>query len=202
MAEDTVRVAFVGRLKNAALSEFLAKKKWSQTRLAKELGVTLPVVNRWILLKGAPQDEIILRKLKELLCQLREDIFPDFFQSQEWKEMQKQVGGEHIVIREIPVQTLLNSGQLSLPSPEIEYDMKELSVKLQDALNSLPSRQKEVVELRFGLVDGIQHTLEETGKILGGLKKERVRQLELAAIRNLRLSPAHLPLFSFLDISD
>lgn len=51
-------------------------------------------------------------------------------------------------------------------------------------LNSLNSRQREVLEKRFGLKDGKEITLEAIGKI-HGITRERVRQIEAAALNNL-----------------
>lgn len=53
-------------------------------------------------------------------------------------------------------------------------------------LAKLAKREQQVIRLRFGLVDGQQHTLEEVGQILG-VTRERVRQVELRALKKLRL---------------
>jgi RNA polymerase primary sigma factor len=56
--------------------------------------------------------------------------------------------------------------------------------QVRDIVGSLPDRQRQVVELRFGLADGESWTLEAIGKALG-LTRERVRQLERDAMRTL-----------------
>lgn len=198
MSQDKVRVAFVGRIKNAALSEFLAKKSWSQRQLAKELCVAPTTVNRWVLLKDAPQGEEILCKIEELLGQLREDIFPDFFRSKEWKEALKNIGGEQMVIRQVPVQALLSRGQLSLPSLEVDYDARELEENLVSALQSLSLKEEKILKFRFGIEDGQMHTLEETGKLFG-VNRERIRQIESRAFKKLRRSPQINNLLPFLE---
>lgn len=190
MPQNTVRVAFVGRLKNAALSEFLVRKRWSQTRLAMELRVSLGTVNRWVLLKEAPRKEEILRKLEELLGELREDIFPEFFRSKEWKEVQEQASGEHMVIREVPVQVILRSGRLSLPSPEVDYDKKELYRVLEEALDILTVKQKKILQLHFGLGDEEEHTLKEVGEMFG-VSGTRIRDIEAQAMHDLKKHPSH-----------
>jgi len=187
MPQDNVRVAFVGRLKNAALVEFMAERGWSQARLARELGAHITTVSNWVLLKAAPTSEALLEKIEKLLGHLREDIFPDFFRSKEWREARVQLPKEHIVVREVPVRQLLQSGRLSLPSPEVEYDKKELREQIVHALKSpsLSLKERKILELRFGFGDEDAHTLQEAGKVFG-ISHERLRQIELAALKKLQ----------------
>jgi len=60
-----------------------------------------------------------------------------------------------------------------------------LREQLEEVLRSLSPREAEVLELRFGLVDGTAHTLEEVGARFK-ITRERVRQIETKAIRRLR----------------
>jgi RNA polymerase primary sigma factor len=57
--------------------------------------------------------------------------------------------------------------------------------KIDFVLRSLAEREKEVLILRFGLLDGVQRTLEEVGRHYK-LTRERVRQIEMKALKNLR----------------
>jgi RNA polymerase primary sigma factor len=59
--------------------------------------------------------------------------------------------------------------------------------ELVDALNSLPDRMREVVALRYGLDGQKPRTLEQVGLALG-VTRERVRQIEARALRELRQS--------------
>ena len=52
-------------------------------------------------------------------------------------------------------------------------------------LDDLLPREAEVLQLRYGLIDGKQHTLEEVGERFG-VTRERIRQIETKAIRRLR----------------
>ncbi len=70
-------------------------------------------------------------------------------------------------------------------SPE-EYATNEiLKEEIRGVLQTLQIREQEVLELRFGLVDGTCHTLEEVGKRFN-VTRERIRQIEAKALRKLR----------------
>ena len=70
-------------------------------------------------------------------------------------------------------------------SPE-EYATNEiLKEEIRNVLDTLQEREKEVLELRFGLIDGTSHTLEEVGKKFN-VTRERIRQIEAKALRKLR----------------
>jgi RNA polymerase primary sigma factor len=70
-------------------------------------------------------------------------------------------------------------------SPEKEASLEVLRSKLLKAVEDLPPREKEIIMLRYGLKDGVVHTLEEVGKIFG-ITRERVRQLEIKALERLK----------------
>jgi RNA polymerase primary sigma factor len=60
-----------------------------------------------------------------------------------------------------------------------------LREQVEDALDSLNGRERRVLQLRFGLDDGRQRTLEEVGREFG-VTRERIRQIEAKALRKLR----------------
>jgi RNA polymerase primary sigma factor len=60
-----------------------------------------------------------------------------------------------------------------------------LKEKMADVLKNLTERERKVLELRFGLQDGHQRTLEEVGQEFG-VTRERIRQIEAKALRKLR----------------
>lgn len=74
-------------------------------------------------------------------------------------------------------------------SPAEDLVQKELSQRLSQqtaaALGTLSSRERRIVEMRFGFVDDREHTLEEVGRHLR-VSRERIRQLEASALRKLR----------------
>jgi len=56
---------------------------------------------------------------------------------------------------------------------------------LEEVLSTLNKREREIIEMRYGLVDGVEHTLEEVGASFN-ITRERVRQIETKALRKLR----------------
>ncbi len=73
----------------------------------------------------------------------------------------------------------------SIESPMEETDNELMREEVRDVLNSLTEREREVLSMRFGMMDGESHTLEEVGRHFG-VTRERVRQIEAKALRKLR----------------
>jgi RNA polymerase primary sigma factor len=72
-----------------------------------------------------------------------------------------------------------------LPSPDQDASRRILADQVKEILNDLSDKEKEILELRHGLKDGIQHTLEEVGKQFG-VTRERIRQIEAKAHEKIR----------------
>lgn len=70
-------------------------------------------------------------------------------------------------------------------SPEDSTAHKLLREDLENVLNTLSPRERDVLRLRYGLVDGRVHTLEEIGRVFS-VTRERIRQIEAKALRKLR----------------
>jgi len=96
---------------------------------------------------------------------------------------------------------------LSIESPVGEDEDSSLSDFIPDEKNSTPSqlaarsmlrdlikeilvdltdRERKILNMRFGLEDGVTHTLEEVGKVFG-VTRERIRQIEAKALEKIRL---------------
>ena len=71
------------------------------------------------------------------------------------------------------------------PAPADAASYAMLREKLNEVLAGLSMRERKVLELRFGLKDGRQRTLEEVGQFFG-VTRERIRQIEAKALRRLR----------------
>jgi RNA polymerase primary sigma factor len=74
-----------------------------------------------------------------------------------------------------------------------------LKDQIRAALGVLSDREREVLEMRFGLQDGQDHTLEEVGKHFG-VTRERIRQIEAKALRKLRHPTRSRQLRDYLEI--
>jgi RNA polymerase primary sigma factor len=86
-------------------------------------------------------------------------------------------------------------------SAENPYDMTAFSLlreKIMDVLDSLTERERRVLTLRFGLVDGYSRTLEEVGKQFK-VTRERIRQIEAKALRKMRHPTRIRQLHGFFD---
>src|SRR5579885_3433472 len=86
----------------------------------------------------------------------------------------------------------------SQQGPVESTDRNLLREEVRRVLNNLTQREREVIELRFGLVDDHDHTLEEVGRKLK-VTRERVRQIEERAIRKLRHPQSSRLLKDYLD---
>jgi RNA polymerase primary sigma factor len=73
----------------------------------------------------------------------------------------------------------------TLPEPVDAAAKELLKDQVQNALAVLTERERQVLEMRFGLRDGKDYTLEEVGKYFQ-VTRERIRQIEAKALRKLR----------------
>ena len=81
----------------------------------------------------------------------------------------------------------------SVHEPEVQLDAKRLERAVSGLLEDLPTRERFVLEWRFGVGDRDERTLQDIGNELG-LSRERVRQLERGALERLRGSAERLGL--------
>lgn len=122
----------------------------------------------------------------------------------DWKDVAKKIAAAYAyhpgelwpdTLRKVEARTLTlevsTTPRAYLPElPEGRRPIKSLSAQVDESLASLSPRQREVIEARFGIGHGAKSgdessTFEEIGSSLN-LSRERVRQLELRALRHLR----------------
>lgn len=70
-------------------------------------------------------------------------------------------------------------------SPERIAAIKLLRDYMKEIVKDLPDRERKILEMRFGLIDGVAHTLEEIGQMYN-VTRERIRQIEAVALEKLR----------------
>ena len=85
-------------------------------------------------------------------------------------------------------------------SPANETVRSMLKEEMNSALSTLTEREKKILVLRFGIVDGSARTLEEVGNIFK-VTRERVRQIEAKALKKLRHPSRSRRLRSFMDMT-
>jgi RNA polymerase primary sigma factor len=96
------------------------------------------------------------------------------------------------------------SGQISdfmedrdISSPPDTVIHSSLRRKIKEALKNLTDRETKILEMRYGLTDGREHTLEEVGERFN-VTRERIRQIEMKAIRKLQHPSLSKTLKSFI----
>ncbi len=101
---------------------------------------------------------------------------------------------QEMVSLEVPVGDDEDDAQLSdfikdvkNISPDRSAGLQILRDYVQEAIKALVPREQKILEMRFGLVDGVQHTLEEVGQEFG-VTRERIRQIEHKALERIQNS--------------
>jgi len=70
-------------------------------------------------------------------------------------------------------------------SPDQDSSRRIISDQVKEILGDLPPKERKILEMRHGLLDGYTHTLEEVGKVFG-VTRERIRQIEAKAHEKIR----------------
>jgi len=83
-------------------------------------------------------------------------------------------------------------------SPVSSASQEMLRERIEDVLNTISYREREIIRLRYGIGDGYTYTLEEVGRIFK-VTRERVRQVEAKAIRKMQHPVRAKKLEGFLD---
>jgi len=94
------------------------------------------------------------------------------------------------------IEEMLADENLETPMEVAAQNM--LQQELSQALNELPERERKILLLRYGLMDGKRRTLEEVG-VAFGITRERTRQIEAEAMRRLRHPSVGQRLHGYLD---
>ena len=139
--------------------------------------------------EGLPLDSVLNRKLRRATQKVRKIMRI----SQEPMSLDMPVGQE-------------DSSQLGdfIPDdnalePVDAASRQLLKDQIRSALGVLSERERQVLEMRYGLVDSQDHTLEEVGRYLG-VTRERIRQIEAKALRKLRHPTRSRQLRDYLEM--
>lgn len=82
--------------------------------------------------------------------------------------------------------------------PDQEASRRILSDQVREVLDELSPKEKKILEMRYGLTDGVQHTLEEVGQEFG-VTRERIRQIEAKVHDKLRQNEKISRLRNYFD---
>ncbi len=90
---------------------------------------------------------------------------------------------------------------ITAESPVRAASQEMLKERIEDVLQTLTYREREIIKLRYGIGDGYTYTLEEVGRIFK-VTRERVRQIEAKAVRKLQHPVRARQLEGFMDFAD
>ena len=144
--------------------ETLSKLRSASTRLEQDLG------------RDASFEEIAHAMGPDWSAEKVEETFK---LAREPMSLERPVGDEE----DSSIGDFIEDDLIASPS-ELAMD-SALSSTLEEAFDFLDEREAMILQMRFGLLDGEDHTLEQVGEHLG-ITRERVRQLEARAIRKLK----------------
>jgi len=145
------------------MSDLIAKWKKKKEQLSQKL-------------KRIPTDEEIAKRIK-ITKDKTEQI--NFWMATTTSSLEAPIGGDN----EGQVSDLIEDQTSVPPDAKIEHLLdKERISNLLDMMNK---REKQILDMRFGLADSRPHTLAEVANKLG-VSRERIRQIEEAALRKLR----------------
>lgn len=172
-----MRITAITRYKHGDLFNLLQKLGWSQSELSRRSGLSIHMVGRICNLQARPsvaQANAIQRAFGEQ---------GEYFDVLEcWPETFTGTKTPLRVLQteEVDVEHLLeHQKELLLPSTS-EVDLDELKIALDEVLSTIPENHQQVLKLRF---EGM--TLDEVAEKMH-LSRERVRQIEAAALRKMR----------------
>jgi RNA polymerase primary sigma factor len=122
-----------------------------------------------------PTAEEIARELKVTPAEVRQLLTL----GRQPLSLDNQYGGEE----EQTFHTILADSETADPAEEAHRRL--LKERVAELLRGLPARDREVIELRYGLRDGSPRTLDEVARVYG-LTRERIRQIEARGLQKLR----------------
>jgi len=141
-----------------------------------------------------------MAKYKQVSRRLSQDLGRDPMPEEIATEMQVEVEkiyqiekiSQDTISLELPVGDDDDRSRLSdfiaddkITSPDQEVSHSILTDQITEILDTLSDKERKILEMRHGLLDGTYHTLEEVGKEFG-VTRERIRQIEAKALEKIR----------------
>lgn len=187
--KQTLPITLVGRFKHADIYS-AAKEIGGIKALAEYLNVSTTTIYSWCNLENYPKEnrwpkkrlKILEGKLFGLTGKLLSDLFPAGLQAKEFLEKDKKIE----ITKEIEIRYLSDETKrrLEIPSPEYFMEAKERTEQIEQVLQCLSYRQREIIKLRYGLGGEAESTLEEIAHTFK-LTKQRICEIIARALQLL-----------------
>ncbi len=180
---------------NYKLRKAREKSGLTQEQLAAFCDMPLQTLGRIEGLKQIPTPEMA-EKICEVLGLDIDETFPQWL---ELYKLKKSSYDTHHLITErlLPhMKNIMLTGE-TIEDIEHKIDSESLKKKMRKAVRTLSDRERKVIELRFGLKDGVPKSYENVGSQFG-ITRERIRQIEAKALRKLRHPSRSIPLVAYL----
>lgn len=184
--EDDLLV--ISRFKNALLYDAIMQIYPSVTEFCRVHGISATRLGTIINLKISPKTiagewKPVSLKLADILGFSTEELFPDSLYR---LELPKSIQRTY---KSVEVLSLQEAAQLRLPSADMGVDEEIFRAQegkvITEALTTLTPQEEQVLRMRFGLDGQGEHTLQEVGDKFGR-NRERIRSIEVKALRKLR----------------
>ena len=188
------------RVRNNRLKERREQLGMNQSDFASAAGVSLSAYRELEGLRRSPRVQRngwwrwrdIALQLARFHCVEPDELFPPAVLSVDTPVASRRINGDDLF-------PLLSAHQERLlEGPDGAHERAELREQVDRALATLPPRDAEVLRLRYGLDDGGERTLDQIGEVFD-IQRERVRQIQLRAIRTLRHPSRARALLPFHD---
>lgn len=157
----------------------------SVKKLSHEVGMSASALGRFVNVRILPFCAAN-RRWKDSALELSEffGCLPDdLFKEEHINNVPNQMEAEKSFVEAYRFLSIEHAESLS---PERIIFEEERFMRILEIMSVLTPKEVEVISMRFGLGGNEESTLEEIGKSMGGLTRERVRQIEESAIRKLR----------------
>lgn len=189
--EHKFGIRLEARVKNSRLIEAREKLELTQEQAAKFIGISQTTLGNYELMRSYPSVEI-----QNQICEfyrangqflLEEDVFPNQLKKTKFPRKFIREG-------EIPKEDLVSLSQTRSYQNLLSYqpreevlagETKDIKEVVDYVLSTLTPREEKVLKMRFGIGEGYNYTLEDTGKYFD-VTIERIRQIEAKALRKLR----------------
>ena len=158
-----------------------------QRDLAKMLGVSGAVIGQLETCRTFAKPDR-QKRIAEILEKPVSYLFPPWLElfTHQWKrtEKQKSVTIKHDQLSSPDVKMLTDPNHC-VEEMNNKARIEVMKPKIREMISRLTPREQKILDMRFGLTDGVSHTLEEIGQEFG-VTRDRIRQIEGKALQNIQ----------------